>query len=299
MYSLNLKNGFAQLKRNLKKGIIKGRDALKRLGQEFDLAIDPNKTYLKYPNSYFPEINKILKENDLNFRRWRNWVIKKLSYIGFSSQYNTISINAENDGLVAFSFDFKKSLLYDPIEIRLLRGDRFGDDWWRSGGRGYGRYKVVWIDGSIGFSIIYKEKHIKTLLFIDYKEPLIPELDSTFIDGLKALSDQISKDFSLLLHSEFPKVEVNRIKTKIEKNVSDVEVGREISEIVDILASAESDIGIDQKEVDRLIKEIKDIPDIELQDELLDILEKMQQLEIEKQQKILKKIKKIIIEYKV
>ena len=297
MYSLNLKKGFAGLKKGLKKGIVKGKSAIKQLSEGIDLWANPNKTNYKFSKPYFFKMNKVLRDNDPSFRGWRNWVIKRFAGMGFKSQYDILSVSG--DELNAFSFDYGKVLKYDPIEQQIVRSN-ICNDWWRSGGQGCdSRFIDLKLEGSISFLLDYEKELVHTSFFIDYKKPLIPEIDPTVIDGLKAFTEEITESLGLALFTSYSKFEVKKLKQKVNRNISDERIREEMDDIIETLSDAEEDIDINQKEINKIIKEIKHIPDLEFQDGLLGILEEIQYLNPEARQKALEKIKVIISNYRV
>jgi len=163
--------------------------------------------------------------------------------------------------------------------------------------------KEIKIIGTLNILLLYNKERISVEMLIDFQDPRVRDIDQDFLKRIARLVQLIIKNLSYLLYSEFTTFEVNKLVKKIDESipagVGEEKLEKEIGDIINAFFHAEEDLAITNDEIDLILKEIRDIPDRLFQEDMVEIVNKLKNVNDPlRMRELFKQAKKIISHFK-
>jgi len=219
---IKLKEG---IKKGLKRGYKGAKDRIKKFYEDYETLASPTKTIYYYEKTHFGKITRKVSPENLNYKKWVNWVIDRFVMIGYTQvEHYFDTYDDAEEYVTSITFNFQKIFKYDPKEKRFWRQElqSIQQSWWREDyeekskpfwknddkkkedfdKKSVKELKDVKAEGSITFFINYKDKSISVNMVVDVKDPQIRELYSDIYRDLIDLTKLLVKRLFTVLISE-------------------------------------------------------------------------------------------------
>ena len=219
------------IKKGLKRGYKGAKERIKKFYQDYETLASPTKTIYYYEKTHSGKITKKLSPEDLNYKKWINWVLERFVLLGYTEvEHYFDTLDDAEEYVTSTTFNFQRIFKYDPKEKRFWRQElqSIQQSWWREDyeekSKPFWRdderkkeiekkplkeLKDVRAEGSITFFINYKDKSIIVNMVVDVKDPQIRELYANVYKDLIDLTKLFVKRLFAILSSEtaLPKVQ--------------------------------------------------------------------------------------------